>query len=193
LRRFFKYSLIALALLLAALISPYVFTGAIYYDVNLRPLYHGVPIKPIFPTNEFVIGALGIPQSGWQEWAIDLILQRKNDPELIEMVKQAAESEYPCTSASAKLVLFKLQIDPEQNLEDIFEMISERKSPCPLNLMEYKIDPEDSDYADVIVSILMESEIRDVQIAGRSALYLMGWTHEEIGELGLRPWKEYPE
>ena len=189
-----KFIIITIALIaLGMSIAPYLFHGSAYYTVNLRPIYHGAPLKPLFPSKDFIVGALGLREGGWQDWAIDMILRRKDDPELIEMVKQAAESEYPCTKASAKFVLFKLRIDPSQNLKDIFELISERKSACPMNLIIYKIGPEDAEYSDTVVSILRTGEIQDVQIAGRVALRRMGWSKEELDELGLRPWTEYPE
>ena len=195
-RRYLKYSLVVLALLLAVFISPYVFTGKIYYSVNLRPVYHGAPIKPIFPTNEFILGALGVSQSGWQEWAIKLIIKRASDnrsQDILPDLEKIASGPHNCSSDAANYVLFRIRNYPENNLRALMDSVTTDRWTCALNILQTRITEDDSAFAYIIVSWLREEGFydRNAQIAGRSALHLMGWSFDEIENIGLPPISDY--
>jgi len=154
--------------------------------------YNSWGIRPVQPSNEYLVGALGVSgKGGWTTWAIDKIIIRcPNDPELIQRLKQASQNPDSCNKAYADYTLFRLRKDPEKHLTELINMAESNREPCAMNVLEYRITPEDQEFDAIFLDFLSSDDLY-IQIACRSALHSTGWSFDDIDLLGLKPLSEY--
>jgi len=140
--------------------------------------FYNTSVRPLRPTVEFLIEALGVQQGGWHDWSIDeLISRHSEDPDVIDNLISISDiSPYGCQKAGADYILFRLRIAPKIHLRNLIEAAGEQYYYCAIQIIETRLTPEDDEFTDIILSYRNSNEyrMRPLRKSGFQATYSAG-------------------
>ncbi len=120
---------------------------------------HPPLITPENPSISYLIEKLNYLDNAWWEWTDNQIITRSSDPEMIDALKEATESDDPWRSTHAIYLLFRLRDDPEVRLQELFQRLENHEAVHVIRVIFLaRFNYEDYIYLSEFERLLAETE-----------------------------------